>query len=297
MLMKRAHTRSGRASLAPLAGLISAVALAAALAAGAASGQVLSSNPYSAPPDPAVERLQSRVDALESDLRKMTGANEQLTYQLNNTKKEAADANAGRLQLQKDVEALTARVTALEALAHGDVNAQTNAAQGPAEATVNLNSGLSNNGGNGGGNGGLAPAASAAARDLSQLPQDEPGMLKEARNYLLAGDYPTAQAAFSKYLASYPKSDSADEAQYLLGESLLYQNSYADAADAYGKLLSSYPKSDRGPEALVKLARSMRLLNKKSEACKALGLMPTRFPKASNAAKTLAANEKQKAGC
>lgn len=288
MMTPRAK-RGPRGALASLASLAFVAALAATPAlTPLVSAQVLGSAPYVPAPDPAVERLQSRLDQLEGELRRAIGQNEQLTFQLSNARRTAEEANSGRIQLQKDVEALSARVAALEALARGDVQAQAGVATQPGEATINLT---------GPSDGGASSNGLTSKVDLSAIADDEAALMKEARNLLLAGDYPSAQAAFGLYLSKYAKSDNAAEAQYLLGESLLYQGTYPDAAEAYGKLLSDYPKSERGPEALVKLARSMRLMNNKSQACKALGLMSTQFPKASNAAKTLAATEKSRAGC
>jgi tol-pal system protein YbgF len=260
-----------------------------------ASSQVFSSAPYVAAPDPAVETLRSRLDALEGDLRKAIGRTEQLQFDLNQARKTAEDANAGRMKAEKAIEALTVRVEQLERLAGGDIASASSAASRPAEATVNLT-------GPGNLTGPATPAPAAddgltSKVDISQLPSDEAGLMKEARNLLLAGDYPSAQGAFTAYLATYGKGENASEAQYMLGESLLYQGDYNAAASAYGKLLSDYPKAARGPEALVKLARSMRLMNKKSQACSALALMPKQFPKASDGAKQLAATEKQRSGC
>jgi len=264
--------------LAVLAGL---AFLAAAFAlAPSASGQVFSSTPYVGPPDPAVEQLRNRIEGLESDLKRATDRSEKLAYDLSQARKIAEEANAGRQKADADIAALTARVEALEAGGRGD------SAAGP--AVSNARSEVA---------GGSAAGQSLSRVDISQLPQDEEGLLKEARNLLLDGNYPSAQEGFTAFLAKYGKGSNAHEAQYLLGESLLYQDNYREAADAYGKLLSSYPKSPNGPNALVKLARSLRLLNKKGDACKALELMPKQFPKASDAAKQLASTERQRSNC
>lgn len=289
-----------RANLSP-AGLALSAAAAALLAMSAtlatpAAAQVFGQAPYVPAPDPAVERLTSRVDALETELRRATGRNEQLTFDLNNARRTAEEANSGRLRAEKDIEALRLRVDTLERIARGEPVDTAALASQPAEATVNLSGNLTGPAGN---DEALAsrPADAGATATQPALPQDEAELMKEARNLLLAGDYPAAQTAFTLYLSQHGKGANAAEAQYLLGESMLYQGAYPQAAEAYGDLLSAYPDSTRGPEGLVKLARAMRLMDKKAEACKALGLMPTRFPKASNAAKTLAATEKSRAGC
>ncbi len=255
-----------------------------------ASAQVLGSAPYAPAPDPVLERMQSRVDTLENELRKTTGRIEQLGFQLNQANQTITKANDRNAQLEAQLQAMTARIDALEALARGDIDELSQAITEPTERYVALTPGTTS---------GPAPAPEAIASrvDVSTLPTDETELLKESRELLLSGNYPAAQQALSHYLQQHPKSANADSAQYLLGESLLYQENYADGATAYGTLLSAYPKSERGPEALVKLSRSMRLMGKKAEACQALGLMSGQFPNASQTAKTLAASEKSRAGC
>lgn len=259
------------------------LAAAGAAAIPAASAQVFGSQPYVPAPDPAVERLQSQVNALEAELRRTTGKVEQLTFSLNEARRIANEANAARLQNEKAIQDMTLRIGALERLAKGDA-AELETVE-PAPAAAGLTSKPS------GAPGGPAPAPAAS------LPTDETELLKTARNFLLQGDFPSAQTAANTFLARNPASDNASEAQYLLGEALLYQDNYADAAAAYGKLLSDYPKAAKGPESLVKLARSMRLLGEKADACKALALMPKQFPKASDAAKTMAKTERDRSGC
>lgn len=264
-----------------------------------ASAQVLGQTPYVSQPDPVMERLQGRVDSLEAELRSATGKAEQLAFQLNEANKKAEAANSGRLELEAVVNALTARIEALEALARGETEELASTAPagslGPTGAPQEFLTLPADN--TTGAAGPAAPAGLASRVNVSELPTEETELLKQSRELLLSGNYPAAQDALAVYLQRHPKSPQADAAQYLYGESLLYQENYADAAAAYGKLLSDYPKSDRGPEALVKLSRSMRLMGKKTEACQALGLMSGQFPNASQTAKTLAATERSRAGC
>lgn len=256
----------------------------------AASAQVFGSQPYVPAPDPAVERLRTQVATLEDELRRATGKVEQLTFSLNEARRIANEANAARMQNEKAIQDMSLRLGALERLAKGDVAELEAVSRDPAGGPSELAS-------KGPAAPAAGPAAPQAAPAAASLPADEGELLKTARNFLLSGDFPSAQTAANTFLARNPQSANASEAQYLLGESLLYQDNYADAAAAYGKLLADYPKAAKGPESLVKLARSMRLMGEKADACKALALMPKQFPKASDAAKTMAATEKSRSGC
>lgn len=276
----RVRSRPALGLMAALAGFVCLAVPASAPAA----AQVLGGGAYAPAPDPAIASLQNRMDALEADMRKAVGRVEQLNFELTQAKKTADDANAGRLEAEKTIAALTTRIEALERLAHGDTTAAANAASGPAEATVNLTAATGN-------------SAPTARIDTSSFPQDESGLYAQAKTFMLVPDYPSAQAAFQVFLKKYPKSDSVADAQYMLAEAMLYQDNYPDAAEAYGKVLKAYPKSTHAPEAVAKLARAMRLMGKKPEACKALGLLASNYPKAGEPAKTIAATEKSRSGC
>ncbi len=293
--------RSSTAREAILALLAGSAFIAAAVAvAPKAEGQVFSSQPYVAAPDPAVEQLRGRIDQLEAELKRSTDRSERLAFELSQVRKQAEEANAGRKLAEESSADLQRRMRALENLA-GIEPAPSNAggaspslsptsAPGAGESRAPSSEATIN----------LLPAVTSGASGGAQsagLPDDEEGLLKESKNLLLGGDYKAAQQGYTAFLAKYGKSKNAHEAQYNLGESLLYQESYQEAANAYGKLLSAYPNSANGPNALVKLARSLRLLNKSADACKTLALMGKQFPKASASAKQLADAERQKANC
>lgn len=245
-----------------------------------ADAQVFSSQPYVAAPDPAVEQLRIRIETLEADLKRATDKAESLGAALGDARRVADDADAGRKRAETALNALTARVEALE-------DRLTDA--GLTSADANASGAVS-----------LTPAgpAVAAQADAIALPEDEAAMFEQAKGMLLNdGNFPGAQAAFSTFLTKFPKSKQAGDAQYYLGESLLYQDNFTDAAAAYGKLIKDYPQSSNAPTGLVKLARSLRLLGNNTQACRTLSLMSSNFPKASAVAKQLASQERQQAKC
>jgi tol-pal system protein YbgF len=261
--------------------LLTLAALAACfLLAPRADAQVFSSQPYVAAPDPAVEQLRIRIETLEADLKRATDKAESLGAALGDARRVADDADAGRKRAETALNALTARVEALE-------DRLTDA--GLTSADANASGAVS-----------LTPAgpAVAAQADAIALPEDEAAMFEQAKGMLLNdGNFPGAQAAFSTFLTKFPKSKQAGDAQYYLGESLLYQDNFTDAAAAYGKLIKDYPQSSNAPTGLVKLARSLRLLGNNTQACRTLSLMSSNFPKASAVAKQLASQERQQAKC
>jgi tol-pal system protein YbgF len=264
------------AVLALLAGF-AFLAAVSALTAPRAFGQVFSNQPYVPAPDPAVEALRLRLNAMETELKAAIDRGEKLAFDLAQTRRAADQANKAA---QAEIDELKARVQALEAGGAG----------GQQDARLNEQVTVT-------GNLLAATAEAPALLDVAQLPQDEEGLLKESNELLLKKELGAAQQSAQAFLAKFPKSKDADEAQYILAEAMLYQDSYAEAATAYGKVVSQYPKSDKAPYALVKLARAMRLMDKKTEACKSLELMTRQYPNAPANAKSLATTERKNANC
>lgn len=284
------ETRYGWVTLAGFALLAAALMLAPR-----AHAQVFNSQPYTAAPDPAVEQLRSRVEQLETDLRKATDRAEVLGAQLSDARRIAEEANAGRKQAETDILALRDRIEMLEDASSGAAPAAGAASVAPPAP-------------GGGGAAALPPAQQTAQAidlngsanpqvDLASFPQDEEGFFTSAHALLLGGDFPASQQAFTTYLAKYPKGAKSADAQYYLGESLLYQDNFAEAAGAYGALIKQYPNSPNAATGMVKLARAMRGMGKTADSCKTLEMMGKQFPKAPAVAKQLAAQERQYAKC
>ena len=286
------ETRYGWVTLAGFALLAAALMLAPR-----AHAQVFNSQPYTAAPDPAVEQLRSRVEQLEADLRKATDRTEVLGAQLSDARRIAEEANAGRKQAETDILALRDRIEMLEdtsgvAPAAGAASAAPAAPGGGGSAalpaTRQTSEAIDLTGG---------ANAQAAQADLASFPQDEEGFFTSAHALLLGGDFPASQQAFTSYLAKYPKGSKSADAQYYLGETLLYQDNFAEAAGAYGALIKQYPNSPNAATGMVKLARAMRGMGKTADSCKTLDMMGKQFPKAPAVAKQLAAQERQYAKC
>lgn len=266
-----------------------------------ASAQVFSSQPYVAAPDPAVEQLRARIEALEADLKTATDRAEALGAALGEARRIAEDADAGRRAAEQAIGALLLRVEALEDKAADAALIQGADAAGIAPENAATGSAPEGRGGQGPISltpAGAAPGPGPARASEAGLPADEAGLFDYAKGLLLnEANFPAAEEGFVTFLSRYPKSAQAGDAQYYLGEALLYQDNFTDAAAAYGKLIKDFPQSANAPTGLVKLARSLRLMGNTSQACRTLSLMSQNFPKASAVAKQLASQERQQSKC
>lgn len=141
-----------------------------------------------------------------------------------------------------------------------------------------------------------APAAPAAGR--GKLPNGTP---KERYDYayklLVQSDYADAEAAFREFVASHPSDNLAGNAQYWLGETYYVRQLFEPAAAAFLKGYQGYPKGAKASDSLLKLGMSLSALKKNAEACAAFGQLAKDFPNAPPHVKDAAGRERAKAGC
>lgn len=220
----------------------------------------------SAGPDPAIAEMQGKIDDFAQTLQRLNGQIEGLEHNLELTRKGLADsADANR--------ELAARITKLE-------GAQ--AAAPAASAAAPMPPGVL----------GQLPAGAAGAPDQSVAPggADEILTYRQARQVLDTGDYAGGAAALQDYLARYPNSPRAAEANYWLGRTLAVRNMHPDAAGAYARALKGWPQSLWAGDAVVRLSASLIELKRADDACRAMSEFDQRY--AGQAPPTLKARAK-----
>jgi len=134
---------------------------------------------------------------------------------------------------------------------------------------------------------------------VAALPNtDDPEELyRNAYQFILSGDYGTAETGFRDHIARFPKDTKAADAHFWLGEALLGQKKYRDAAETFLAANKDYPKSKKAPDMLLKLGISLVGLNQKDVACATFGEVGKRYPDASSALKERVKQERALAAC
>jgi tol-pal system protein YbgF len=212
-----------------------------------------------APVDPLVNSLRDRVDSLESQIRKLTGDNERLQFEL----RQAKDDNT---RLQRTID---------------DMNAQASLGAGaPAQRGQAVSS---------------APPSSTLT--VPRTGGDPAAEFTAAYALVAKGDHPAAQAAFASFLQAYPTDPRAPNAHYWLGQAMLAQGASADAATQFLSIVKSTPKAELAPDAMVRLGVALNRMGEKAQACGTLTALPTQYPKASAATKAAAQAQIKAIGC
>jgi tol-pal system protein YbgF len=103
----------------------------------------------------------------------------------------------------------------------------------------------------------------------------------QAMNLMGRAQYSEASAAFRSYADANPgDTDLAPQAIYWVGNISFIRQDYAPAARTFAEVIKKYPKSPRAPDAMLKLAQSFMSMGQKSEGCTTLGLIKTKYPNA-----------------
>ncbi|WP_315924663.1 tol-pal system protein YbgF [Mesorhizobium sp. SP-1A] len=147
-----------------------------------------------------------------------------------------------------------------------------------------------------------APATSGKSGQDSQvaaLPAtgNAEELYRNSYQFILSGDYSTAEKGFRDHIARFPKDPKAADAHYWLGESLLGQQKYRDAAEVFLAASKDYSKAKKAPDMLLKLGISLVALHQRDVACATFSEIGKRYPDASSALKERVKQERSLAAC
>lgn len=129
-------------------------------------------------------------------------------------------------------------------------------------------------------------------------PSDNPNEIyRNAYEFILSGDYDTAEAGFRQYLDQFPEGPHAADANFWLGESLLAQNRPREAAEVFLQANRKYPSAAKAPDMLLKLGVSLAALGQREVACATFEEIGQRYPNTAGALNQRLTAEQASAGC
>jgi tol-pal system protein YbgF len=187
--------------------------------------------------------VSNQLEALRGDVRSMHNDVDQLTNSIESGRKQQRDLYA---DLDRRMKALEVRGTSAAAPSPSPANAPT-----------------------------VAPSAAAAPEVM--VGDDKSGY-QSAFSFLKEGQYDRAVPAFQKFLATYPDSSLAENAQYWLGEANYVNKAFPDAEAAFQRVVDKYPQSRKVPDALLKIGYCRYELKQWESAKLALSQVIAQFP-------------------
>jgi tol-pal system protein YbgF len=185
--------------------------------------------------------ISNQLEALRGDVRAMHNDVDQLNNALDSGRKQQRDLYADLDQRLKKLESRGGAVSSVGAAP----------AAGSAAAATD------------------APADSSSGEDKASY--------QAAFNLLKDGQYDRAIVAFQKFLATYPDSSLADNAQYWLGEAYYVNRAFPEAQSAFQRMVDKYPQSRKLGDALLKIGYCRYELKQWESARAVLGQVVARF--------------------
>lgn len=194
------------------------------------------------------DTVLQRLDALEGELRRITGKTEELEFRIDNIVRDGTN-RIGDLEF---------RLVELEG---GDVS------------TLGEVSTL-------GGDLAKTPPALVVTppEDGSDLAVSEEVDFDAAKTAYDEGDLESAASLFTGFIEDYPGGPLTADAQYWRGEALAGLGEWSSAARAFLQSFSSGPENDLAPQALYRLGVSLDKIGQTEEACLTLNEVSVRYP-------------------
>jgi tol-pal system protein YbgF len=191
--------------------------------------------------------LFNQVEQLKSDIAKLRGQVEVMTFEVEQSQKRARD-------LYVD---LDTRLRKLEG--------------GP--------------GSPGAGDAPPAPPAATSAPPPVAAPANEQRAYDTALDQFKAGNYSGAIVNFTAFVKAYPKSSLAPSAQYWTGNAQFAQKDFKGAMSTQQRLVATWPDSPKVPDALLNIATCQFELSDAAGSRRTLESVVARYPQSDAAAK------------
>lgn len=254
---------------------------------------------------------ETRIVQLEEQVRQLTGKVEELNYQLlqmQESMRKTQQDNEFRFQELEDKTGIVpkrdsarqdSQAAPAGAGASGAKSAQNDVQTGAPPKNLgtlkvdqqgNVISGSSN---------AQDGATASDPGQMAALPKsNDPGQLyRNAYEFILSGDYKTAEAGFREHIKRFPDDPKTADAHYWLGEALLGQGRYREAAETFLAASQDYPRSPLAPDMLLKLGVSLVQLDQVKVACATFAEAAKRYPNSSKAFIDRLKKEEKAASC
>lgn len=208
--------------------------------------------------------LLGQIDALNSDIKKLRGQNEELAHGLLDAEKRSKDFYVD----------LDSRLRHFEAAEEAAKEAAETAVKEPLTANIGIS----------------ATPVSAEATDIAV----ENRALESAYALYKGGNNAKAVKTFEDFLSKYPDSVHVPNAKFWLGDAQSKLKNYQAALDTYQELLKVHPNTPRAADVMFNIAACQRQLKLVLGSKKTLNQLIEKYPDseaASKAKKLLSSNK------
>ena len=238
--------------------------------------------------------METRLSALEDQIRTLTGKVEQIEYAAHRL-----DQTVQHLQTDYD-----ARLTKLESAPPVSAPAVKTPAVSPTEAQPDQTGEpvkgtlgdlkMQGDKVTGAVKDPRAPALPDKPADYGLTSQEQ---YDRAFGLLRQASYDEAEKAFKAFIDKNPKDKMLDNAKYWYGETFYVRAKFSDAAIAFADAFQQNPQGTKAPDSLLKLAMSLASLDRVPDACSTLASLKSKYPNAPSTLRSRADQERAQLKC
>lgn len=186
--------------------------------------------------------LRLEIDQLRGDIRELSGRIEENEHLLKRTVEKDLNEQEAIMADLNDLSQLTLKVQELEKallIQQSYLNLDSKADPGTGILITNEKD--------------LKPPESPKSRELD--------LYNSSYELYKQGNIDEAMDGFNRFLAEFPKSDRADNAQFWIGECLMSMKQHKKAILAYEDVIKKYPKGNKVPNAMLRQAIAFQEIN------------------------------------
>ncbi len=208
--------------------------------------------------------MVTRISALETQLRDLTGQVERANFQ-------SQQANQNLEKLKSDLELRLQQLEQNRGMVNSQAPDQTDhsAAETPDQSAI-------------------------ADEDTAATPEE---LYNNSYAAMQKKEYATAEKGFRSFLANNTSHKLAPNAQYWLGESYFARGNFKAASAVFAESYQKYPKANKAPDSLLKLGLSLSEQKRTKDACTVLRQLTKEYPSATGSIATRTETEIKKLKC
>ncbi len=237
-------------------------------------------------------RQSLRLTQLESEIRRLTGANEELNHRLGQ-----ALARLDKMASDTEFRLKTLEGGGATAKPTAGMPEQPGTGQPPAASDRSAVAPVANAEKGAKVLGALRGPATALATpaDLAESPEQQYdrayGLIIKSR------DYAQAAKVLSAFIADHPKHELTPNAYYWLGRTYFVRKDFQNSVTTFAEGFQKHSASKKAPAILLNLGMSLARLGKQREACTTFSHLQRNFPKADDVVKRRMAAERKTSKC
>ena len=205
--------------------------------------------------------LRASIEKLREEVRALTGRVEEIEHDRAQQQSRAGDSGQPGEELKNDLEDSDRRLRRIEEY----LNLESTPSAAPSAGA------------------GAETPSKIKAQDRPVAALDEDALYRRAKQSFDQGDFDAARSDFENFIARYPKSKNADNAQFWIGEIYYLDKWYEKAILEYQKVIENYPDGNKVPASLLKQGLAFNNIGDKANARLILEELIRKHPKATEA--------------